>query len=206
MSATAATDEIRACRQALGLTLEAFAARFGVTLRAVQHWEAGDRQPSGPALTLVRQMMRGRETGGHMKGLSVRQPWAWAIIHGGKTIENRSRPIAYRGPLVIHASKSRADIGELPEAPPEDKLDFGALIGVVDLVDCVPFAKVCGNRWASGPWCWILANPRPIAPVQFKGFVSLFNVPSDLVREVTTAIATPVVTKPDPTADGYALA
>jgi hypothetical protein len=24
-----------------------------------------------------------------MKALSVKQPWAWAIIHGGKTIENR---------------------------------------------------------------------------------------------------------------------
>ncbi|WP_409188395.1 hypothetical protein [Bradyrhizobium sp. RDM4] len=24
--------------------------------------------------------------------LSVRQPWAWAIIHGGKDVENRSAP------------------------------------------------------------------------------------------------------------------
>ena len=41
-----------------------------------------------------------------MKCLTVRQPYAWAIIHGGKDVENRSRNVAgsYRGPLVIHAS------------------------------------------------------------------------------------------------------
>lgn len=43
-----------------------------------------------------------------MKGISVRQPWAWSIIHGGKDVENRSRNIAgsYRGPVAIHASKT----------------------------------------------------------------------------------------------------
>ena len=37
--------------------------------------------------------------------LTVRQPWAWAIIHGGKGVENRVRNVAgsYRGPVAIHA-------------------------------------------------------------------------------------------------------
>lgn len=26
-----------------------------------------------------------------MKALTVQQPWAWAIIHGGKTVENRTQ-------------------------------------------------------------------------------------------------------------------
>jgi hypothetical protein len=71
-----------------------------------------------------------------MKALSVCQPWAWAIVHGIKTIENRSRPTRHRGPLVIHASKSRryskGDYSELlPTLPPFDQLDFGALVGIV---------------------------------------------------------------------------
>ena len=42
--------------------------------------------------------------------LSVRQPWAWAIIHGGKPLENRSQgAIDYMRPLrgrrAIHAAK-----------------------------------------------------------------------------------------------------
>jgi len=40
-----------------------------------------------------------------LRCLTVRQPWAWAIIHGGKDVENRTRNIAggYRGPVAIHA-------------------------------------------------------------------------------------------------------
>ncbi|MFI7644097.1 ASCH domain-containing protein [Nonomuraea sp. NPDC049400] len=38
-----------------------------------------------------------------MKALSVRQPWAWAITHGQKDIENRTWTTGYRGPLAIHA-------------------------------------------------------------------------------------------------------
>lgn len=29
-----------------------------------------------------------------MRILTVRQPWAWAIIHGGKDVENRTRNVA----------------------------------------------------------------------------------------------------------------
>ena len=41
-----------------------------------------------------------------LRVLTVRQPYAWAIIHGGKDIENRTRNIAgsYRGPVAIHAA------------------------------------------------------------------------------------------------------
>ena len=42
-----------------------------------------------------------------MKALSIRQPWAWAILQAGKRVENRNwRGCSYRGPILIHASKS----------------------------------------------------------------------------------------------------
>jgi hypothetical protein len=122
-----------------------------------------------------------------MKALSVCQPWAWAIVRGIKTVENRSRPTRHRGPLVIHASKSRRYLGEdyaelLPGLPPEGQLDFGALVGVVEVVGCVPLAEVEGDPFAVGPWCWLLAGARRIRPVPFKGQISLFNVPDNLAR------------------------
>lgn len=41
-----------------------------------------------------------------MKALSFRQPWAHAVLHLGKRIENRQwSGCAYRGPILIHASK-----------------------------------------------------------------------------------------------------
>jgi hypothetical protein len=121
-----------------------------------------------------------------MKALSVCQPWAWGIITGIKTVENRFRPTRHRGPLVIHASQSRRYLGEdvaglLPGLPPADRLDFGALVGVVGVVGCVPLAEVEGDPFAVGPWCWLLARARRIRPVPFKGQVGLFNVPDQLV-------------------------
>jgi len=42
-----------------------------------------------------------------MKALSVRQPWAHAILHLGKRVENRDwRGCNYRGPVLLHASKT----------------------------------------------------------------------------------------------------
>lgn len=87
-----------------------------------------------------------------MRAITVRQPWAWAIIDGGKDVENRTRNIAgaYRGPIAIHAAMShtfgaRTDPNiarEITEAGHE--ADFlrwltsaphGAVVGLVDLVD-----------------------------------------------------------------------
>lgn len=44
-----------------------------------------------------------------LRVLTVRQPWAWSLIEGGKDVENRSRNIAgsYRGPVAIHAGLAR---------------------------------------------------------------------------------------------------
>jgi len=40
------------------------------------------------------------------KALSVRQPWAHAILRGGKNIENRSWPTELRGTIALHAARS----------------------------------------------------------------------------------------------------
>jgi hypothetical protein len=53
-----------------------------------------------------------------IKALSVRQPWAWAILYGGKSLENRSEPILYRGSILTHAGRSRAESDQiLPGMP-----------------------------------------------------------------------------------------
>jgi hypothetical protein len=121
-----------------------------------------------------------------MKALSVCQPWAWAIVSGLKKVENRWRRTNHRGPLVIHASRSRRYLAGdysrlLPSLPPVEQLDFGALVGVVEVEDCVPVAEVEGDPFAVGPWCWLLAGARRIRPVAFKGQVGLFDVPDQLV-------------------------
>jgi len=45
------------------------------------------------------------------RAITVKQPWAWAIAHGGKTVENRSRGTRHRGLLLIHAGLAWSDRG-----------------------------------------------------------------------------------------------
>lgn len=148
-----------------------------------------------------------------MKILTVRQPWAWAIIHGGKDIENRSMNIAgnYRGPVAIHAGKKRhSDSWALFErtAPNAQALRdqatietaFGSIIGVVDLVDvhrCLGSEEDCSSATGSFPcsaWAFktekfhlVFANPRPIQPIPYKGFLGLRSVTEKHVLEEISA-------------------
>lgn len=51
---------------------------------------------------------------------TVLQPWGWLIANAsrwpdtvlGKTIENRSQPTSYRGPVLIHVSRRWENVGE----------------------------------------------------------------------------------------------
>lgn len=45
--------DVKAIRTQTGLTQQAFAARFGMSLGTLRHWERGDRQPQGPARVLL---------------------------------------------------------------------------------------------------------------------------------------------------------
>jgi hypothetical protein len=122
-----------------------------------------------------------------MKTLSVRQPWAFAILHLGKDIENRSWPTDYRGPLAIHASKriDREAVGDLNDRLEgvvnidDHELVTGTVVGIVDLIDCLP-----PNGWGDeSPWAepgqyhWLLSNPRPLEqPIPCLGKLGLFEV------------------------------
>ena len=104
------------------------------------------------------------------KILTVRHPWAWAIIHGGKDIENRTwvPTGSYRGPLLIHAGQALDtngfDLVErlCSEIPDRDRFlkTRGMIIGMVEVVDCV---QNHSSLWAEDEsWHWVLKNPVPV--------------------------------------------
>jgi hypothetical protein len=122
--------------------------------------------------------------------LSVRQPWAWAIIHGGKDIENRSRHAVANGNMkpariCIHASAgmtrdeyehARELIEQLGvKCPRPDELIRGAIIGTVDVIDVV---KEHASQWFYGQTSndrgLVLRDPRPCDPVSCKGELGYF--------------------------------
>ena len=46
--------DVKVLRKCLNLTQEKFAAMIGVSVRTLQNWEQGHRQPEGPAKALLR--------------------------------------------------------------------------------------------------------------------------------------------------------
>lgn len=125
-----------------------------------------------------------------MKALSIREPWATAVVMGWKDIENRSWSTTYRGPLLIHAAATvlsraamdaaedfvakRAPVFSSASIPPYER---GGIIGVVDLVDVV---RACDSPWFVGPVGWVLRNARPLPFMAMKGRLGLFEAPAPL--------------------------
>ena len=129
-----------------------------------------------------------------MRALTICQPYAAFIVAGRKLVENRRWAVSYRGPLLIHAGKNREwlrDYGDLPNA---DKLDFGAIIGVVDLVACLVYDEIndstCPEEYqflrnhihTEGPFCWVLENARRFAdPLPYRGSQGLWHGPNEII-------------------------
>src|SRR5829696_3543555 len=100
-----------------------------------------------------------------MKAVSIHQPWAWAILHAGKDVENRTWRTHHRGPLLIHAARSRKsynrqDAAQWPalygvELPAWTELTTGAILGVVEVIDCVPVGRG-GDLGERGTLPWAL--------------------------------------------------
>ena len=119
--------------------------------------------------------------------LSVRQPWAWAIIHAGKDIENRSwqavnHGLRKRGRVAIHAAKglTRAEYDEARAfidglgwcCPDPHALWRGGIIGSVEVVDVVGESD---SPWFFGPRGLVLRDPRPCPFVPAQGALGYFR-------------------------------
>lgn len=127
-----------------------------------------------------------------MKALSIKQPWAWAIVNGFKPIENRSQNFAYRGELAIHAGKDdageaaflalrrrMADAGEDPGLIPEPhELARGGIVGVARLIDVLPYSS---SPWFEGPFGLVLGDARPLRLIRWPGQLGLFDVPDTIL-------------------------
>jgi hypothetical protein len=119
--------------------------------------------------------------------LSVRQPWAWAIIHAGKDIENRfwkySNPgLRFRGRVAIHAAKgmTREEYEDGADwirrcganCPHAVALDRGGIIGTVEIVDVV---RVSSSPWFFGPCGLVLRDPQLCEFIPAVGALGFFK-------------------------------
>jgi len=83
-----------------------------------------------------------------LKALSINQPWAWAIIHAGKNVENRKWKTNFRGDFLIHAGKRFDKEGlvwianhfpelDIDRVANETGFQMGGVLGQATIVDCV---------------------------------------------------------------------
>ena len=129
-----------------------------------------------------------------MKALSIKQPWASLIANNIKNIENRTWKTNYRGRIYIHSSAKMSlyeftweQSMKISESFFYYDTPFSAIIGEVDIVDCVINHPSIWAEKLTGPrgvymdgkliYNWVLTNPvlydEPILNV--KGALSFWD-------------------------------
>lgn len=133
-----------------------------------------------------------------MMALSLRQPWAWMVVHGRKRIENRRWSTRFRGLFLIHAARgmTRAEYDDAvafasyvaPDlvVPETASLERGGLVGRARLVDVVaPCGTPCAHPWhMPAQFGFVLADVEPLAFRPLRGMLGFFEA-SDLAPEPT---------------------
>lgn len=135
-----------------------------------------------------------------MLALSIRQPWAWLIVHGGKDIENRDWPTRVRGRILVHAAKGMTrdewefawihahGTGASPKAVEagltRDSIERGGFVGTVEIADCVTDSD---SHWFVGRHGFVLRDPQPMPFVPWKGQLGFFEVTDAQLQAARTA-------------------
>jgi hypothetical protein len=139
---------------------------------------------------------------GAIRALTIKQPWAWAVVAGHKNIENRTWTTSYRGWLIIHAggawdsSADRFMRRQHIDIPPN--LPRGAFIGVVELTG-VTYGHP--SPWADRNAAhWILEQPQTFPhPIRARGQQGLW-MPS---HQQTAVLMAQMLQLPRPITDGF---
>ena len=134
-----------------------------------------------------------------MRALTLRQPWAWAITHAGKRIENRTWPTPYRGTILIHAGSKafddlaavEANVGRLSDRLRSEAMaQRSSIVAIAELVDVIHVREFGDDLppWAAGPYCWMLRNVRRIEPIKTSGRQGLWTPPDHVRRRISALV------------------
>jgi hypothetical protein len=134
-----------------------------------------------------------------VKVLTLAQPWAYAITHLGKRIENRVWQTYYHGELAIHAGLSKGSpwrddylemAARFPDLPTFDSLPRGVIVATCRLIFVRPAdpPHQDRSRWECGPYCWELCGVDVLVePIPWVGQQGLRDLPEDVIRRIEQA-------------------
>ena len=114
------------------------------------------------------------------KAITIKQPWAWLIIHGDKDVENRTWFAHYRGPVFIHASKSFDQDGfeyvqrkGLWHFNNSENFVKGGIVGIVRIEGCT---KSYDSEWFEGPFGFVLYKPQAVKFTPCRGQLGIWDI------------------------------
>jgi hypothetical protein len=141
--------------------------------------------------------------------LSCLQPWCFIVLHLGKNIENRSKPVLgldYLGDILLHASKSKGKMADrkhwaaahafiadrfgeefAARIPPVGYLPMGGIVGRATVVGIVrpmttEYPDGVDSRWHMREQNgYLLKDQRPTPFVPWAGCQSAIVAPAALL-------------------------
>lgn len=122
--------------------------------------------------------------------LTIKEPWLWAILHGGKRIENRSYSPPARfahARIALHASKSYDQDGAdflWHRNLTFTQLDLrpGCIVATALIDGCTMSSD---DPWFFGPFGWLLSDIRILMqPLPARGMLGLWPVNDVLVAKI----------------------
>lgn len=114
--------------------------------------------------------------------LSIRQPWAAALLNGLKPVENRSWPLPPKyvnKPLLLHAGKAKPRSAEWSGLLFECAMKCGPLLygGIIGEITFGPSVRDYPSEWAEvGLWHWPVVTVRELEFYPCRGQLGIFNV------------------------------
>merc|ERR1712062_665680 len=144
--------------------------------------------------------------------LSMHQPWASLLVLGIKQVEGRSWKTMYRGRLWIASARREPTPFEIDEVEQQyckvygltrDQIPFPkvypctALLGCVDMVDCLPnedyveqyVSTGLSNEMNASPYCFMCQNPRRLVlPGAISGEHKLWKMPQERIKPMQSGL------------------
>jgi len=129
-----------------------------------------------------------------VKAITLKRPWTWAILHGGKDIENRfwkpSQPLPFQ--LAIHVGLGFDPLADAyiydqcGRYPDSHSVFRGSIIAVVTVHHLIAPARNPVTKWhMPEQWGWMLKDLAILPePVPCRGALSLWDIPADVLARI----------------------
>ena len=122
-----------------------------------------------------------------MKTISIEQPYASLLAEGIKTIILRNGNNAYRGDILIRASRNSYrwidDNGEKVKLPTECLLFVGELVDIQPMKEW--HVEAAMSEFNIGKYSWMIKRKYFVEPIPCAGKAKLHDTPDELIKPLT---------------------